>query len=147
MASPSYPVSSIGTLFSLISNRSPVLCLQLSFTPHFYAVPDEAPGSTSLLSFVSDVAAFSSLPLLRDCGFDLFRPFVEGLTEQWPGAGHTQEHLWDHAAANPRDCGQVSAPPQKKFTTQCSSSASGIIENHSTHLAPGFTLNDLVQHQ
>ena len=44
----------------------------------------------------------------------------------------------------PRDCGQVSAPPQQKFTTQCSSSTSGIIENHSTHLAPGFTPKDFV---
>ena len=43
----------------------------------------------------------------------------------------------------PRDCGQVPALPQKKFTKQGSSSASGIMENHSTHLVPGFTPNDL----
>ncbi|VFV44208.1 Hypothetical predicted protein [Lynx pardinus] len=36
------------------------------------------------------------------------------------------------------------SPSQKKFTRQCSSSVSGIMENHNTHLAPGFTLNDLV---
>ena len=34
-------------------------------------------------------------------------------------------------------------PPQKKFTRQCSSSVSGIMENHNTHLALAFTLNDL----
>ena len=100
MASPSYPVSGVGTLFSPISKCTPVLHLWLLSTPHFHTVCDQAPGSTSLPSFVSDVAAFPSLPLLRDCGFDLLRPSAEGLTEQWPGASCTQEHLWDHAAAN-----------------------------------------------
>ena len=32
----------------------------------------------------------------------------------------------------------------KKFVRQCSSSFSGIMENHRTHLAPGFTRSDLV---
>ena len=44
----------------------------------------------------------------------------------------------------PRDCGQVPAGPIKKFTRQCNSSISGIMENHNTQLAPSFTLNDLV---
>ena len=100
MVSPSYPVSSIRTLFSLISNHAPILCLQPPTNPHFHTVHDQAPGSTSLLSFGSDAAAFPSHPLLRDCGFDLLRPSAEGLTEQWPGASCTQEHLRDHAAAN-----------------------------------------------
>ena len=112
MASPSYPVSSIGTLFSLISNRSPVLCLQLSFTPHFYAVPDQAPGSTSLLSFVSGATAFPGPPLLRYCGFDS----LEGLTEPWPGATPTQECLWDCAAADAQRLQPDASPHQKKFT-------------------------------
>ena len=60
MASPSYPVSSIGTLFSLISNRALILCLQLSSTSYLFIVCDQAPGSTTLLSFVSDAAV--SLP-------------------------------------------------------------------------------------
>ena len=34
-------------------------------------------------------------------------------------------------------------PSQKMFVRQCSSSISGIMENHNTHLAPVFTLNDL----
>ena len=89
MASPSYPVSSIRTLFSQISNCAPVLCLQLPSTPRFYTVHDQAPGSTSLLSFISDVAVFPDPSLLRDCGFDPFCPLQEGLTEQWPGAGLT----------------------------------------------------------
>ena len=95
MASPTYPVSSIGTLLSPISNCTPVLCLQLPSTPSFYTACDQAPGSTSLLSFVSDAAVFPDLLVLRDCGFDWFCPSAEGLTMQWPGAGHTQERLLD----------------------------------------------------
>ena len=43
----------------------------------------------------------------------------------------------------PRDCGWGPLA-QKKFTRSCSSSISGIMENHNTHLVPGFTLNGLV---
>ena len=35
------------------------------------------------------------------------------------------------------------SPSQEMFVRQCSSSVSGIMENHNTHLAAGFTLNDL----
>ena len=95
MASPSYPMSSIGTLFSLISNRAPVLRLWLLSSPHFHTVCDQAPGSTSLLCFVSDAAVFPGPLLLRDCGFDPFCPSAEGLIEQWQGASRTQECLRD----------------------------------------------------
>ena len=78
MASPSYPVSSIGTVFSLISNRTLILCLQLSSTPHLFTVGTQAPGNTSPLSFVSDAAVFPGLLLLKDCGFDPFLPSVGG---------------------------------------------------------------------
>ena len=91
MASPRYPVSSISTLFSLMSNRSLVLCLRLPSTPHFYTVRGQAPGSTSLLSFVSDAAVFLDPLLLRDCGFVQLCFSAEGLTEQWPRASRTQE--------------------------------------------------------
>ena len=74
MSPPSYPVSSIGTLFSQIGNPAPILCLQLSSTPCFFTVRDQAPGSTSILSFVSDAAVFPSPLLLKDCGFDPFQP-------------------------------------------------------------------------
>ena len=77
MASPSYPVSSIGTLLSLISNHAPVLCLQLQSTPCFCTVHDQAPDSTSLLSVVLD--AFPDPLLLRNCGFDLICPSAGGL--------------------------------------------------------------------
>ena len=66
MGSPSYPVSSIGTLFSPISNRAPIICLHLLSIPCFYTIRDQAPGSTSLPSFVSDAAVFPGPLLLRD---------------------------------------------------------------------------------
>ena len=66
------------SLFSHISNRVPVLFLQLSSTACFFMLRDQAPGSISLPSFVSDAAVFSSPLLLKDCGFDLFRPSVGG---------------------------------------------------------------------
>ena len=68
----------------------------------------------------------------------------EGLTKQWLGAGHAQEHLWDGAAVDAQRLQLGASPPQKKFTRSYSSSISEIMENHNTHLAPGFTLNDLV---
>ena len=78
MASPSYQVSSIGTLFSLFSNHTPILCLQLSSTPCCFTVHDQAPGSTSLLSFFSDAAVFPGPLFLKDCGFDQFHPSAGG---------------------------------------------------------------------
>ena len=75
--SPSYPVSSIRTLF-WYSNHTPVLHLQLSSTPCFFTVRDQASGSTSLLSFVSDVTVFPGPLLLKDCSFDPFCPSVGG---------------------------------------------------------------------
>ena len=116
MASPSYPVSGIGSLLSLTSKPAPVLCLRLPSTPCFYTIRDQAPGSTSLLSFISDAAVFPDPFLLRDCGFDPFCPSAEGLTEQWPGASCTQEHSRDHAAANAQRLRQGASLPQKKFT-------------------------------
>ena len=66
------------------------------------------------------------------------------LTEQWLGAGRTQEHLHDCATAGAQRLQLSASPPQKKFTRSCSSNISGIMENHNTHLAPAFTPNDLV---
>ena len=71
-------------------------------------------------------------------------PLWEGLTKQWPDAGCTQEHLLDSAAAGAPRLWPGASLSQKMFAGQCSSSVSGIMENHNTHLAPGFTLKDLV---
>ena len=78
MVPSSYPVSSFGSLFSQISNRAPVLCLQLLSAPLLFILCDQAPGSTSLLSVVSDAAVFPGPLLLKGCGFDPFRPSVGG---------------------------------------------------------------------
>ena len=66
------------SLFSWISSRALVLCLQLLSTPCFFTLHDQAPGSTSLQSFVSDAAVLPALLLLKDCGFDQFCPSVGG---------------------------------------------------------------------
>ena len=115
MVSPRYPVSSIRTLFSLISNHAPVLCLWLPSTPCFYTVRDQAPGRTSLLSFVSDAAVSPGPLLLRDCGFYPFCPSPEGLTEHWLGAGGTQEHLWDRVAVNAKSAAGCQPTPEKVY--------------------------------
>ena len=88
MASPSYPVSSIGTLFSPISNHAPILCLWLLSAPRFYTVCDQAvrlTGGTYLLSFISDEAVFPNPLLLRDCNFDLFCPSTVGSHQAMAG--------------------------------------------------------------
>ena len=87
---------------------------------------------------------FPDPSLLRDCSFDPFCPSVGGCQRAMASAGCTQEHLWDCAAADAQRLRLGSSPPQKKFTRSCSSSILGIMENHNTHLAPGFTANDLV---
>ena len=55
-----------------------------------------------------------------------------------------QKHSKDHAAADVQRLWLGASPPQKKFMQLCSSSISGIVENHNTHLVPGFSLNILV---
>ena len=76
-----------------------VLCLRLPSIPCFYTLRDQAPGSTSLLSFISDAGVFPDPVFLRDCSLEPFCPSVEGLTKQCLGAGHTQERSRDRAAA------------------------------------------------
>ena len=101
MASPTYPVSSVGALFSPTSNCAPLLCLWLPSTPRFYTIRDQAvslPGGTFLLSFISDAAVFPNPLLLRDCGFDLLRP--SGGECHQLAAGCTQECSGDCAATN-----------------------------------------------
>ncbi|VFV35046.1 Hypothetical predicted protein, partial [Lynx pardinus] len=119
------------TLSSRISNRAPVLCLQLSSTPRFFTLHDQAPGSTSLPSFVSDAAIFPGPLLPKDCGWDLFRPSVERLTEQWPNK------LWPNMVAPrnacwtvllpvPRDYGQVPARPRKSSGNNVAAAFQGL---------------------
>ena len=55
-----------------------------------------------------------------------------------------QEHLRDCAAADAQRLWLGASLSQQKFTQSCSSSILGIVENHNTHLVPGFTLSDFV---
>ena len=144
MVSPRYSVSNIRTLFSLISSHAPILCLRLPSTPRFYKIRDQAPGSTSLLSFVSDAAVFPDPLFLKDCGFDLICPSGGGSHRAMAGCRPLPGMLAGCAAADAQRPRPGASPPRKKFVTQCSSSASGIMENHSTHLAPGSAPSDLV---
>ena len=66
-------------------------------------------------------------------------PLQEGLTEQWPVAGLTQERLRDRAVAGAPILWPGASPPQKKLTRSCSSSVSEIMVNYNMNLAPGFT--------
>ena len=147
MASPSCRVTSIGTLSSRISSRTPVLCLQLSSTPRFYAARDHAvrlPGGTSLLSFISEAAVFPGPSLLRDCGFARLRFSAGGSHRALAACRSPSGRVPDRLLPTPRDCGQVPAPRQKKFPPSCSGSVSGTMENHNPHLAPGFAPSDPV---
>ena len=113
MASPSYAVSSIGTLFSMISIHATVLRLQLLSILCFLTVSDQAPGSTSLPSFVSDAAVFPGPPLLRDCGFDQLHPLWSVSPSNGWVLATPRNSCGTVLLLMPRDCGQVPAHPRK----------------------------------
>ena len=96
MVSPSYPVSSIGTLFSLISNHTPSFVFSLhplpTFTPSV-TKPQAAPP----LSFISDAAVFPNPLLLRDCGFDPLR--LSG-----GGSHRAMARCWTHPGMSVGPC-------------------------------------------
>ena len=137
MAPSSHPVCSPGS-----ANHAPVLCLQLSSTPCFSTLRDQAPDSTSLLSFVSDAAVFPGPLLPKDCGFDPLRASGGGShqqwpNEQWPNGGCAQERLPDPAGAGAPRLRPGVSPPQKSSRDSVAAAFQGL-------WAPGFTLNDLV---
>ena len=106
------------------------------------------PQAVPLSQALSQMRLFSPAPYLRrSVALTRSGLLQEGLTEQWsneqwPNIGCTQVRPLDPLLPVPQDCGQVPAHP-RKCLRDSSSSVSGIMENHSTHLAPGFTLNDL----
>ena len=107
------------------------------------------PRAVPLSRVLSQMRLFSLAPYLRRAvALTRSAPLWEGLTEQlaneqWQNVGCTQERLLAPAAASAPRLQPGASPPQKKFVRQCSSSVSGIMENHNPHLAPGFTLNNL----
>ena len=147
MASRSYPVSGIGTLFSLISNRAPVLCLWLLSTPWVYTLRDQAPGSTSLLSFTSDAAVFPDALLLRDCGFDLLCP-SEG------GSHRAMARCWLYPGmlVGPRccQCPEIAAgcqPTRKSSRDRVAVAFQGLWKITTQVWHQAFPLMTLFQHQ
>ena len=103
------------------------------------------PQVVPLSQVLSQMRLFSLAPYFRrTAALTCSAPLREDLTEQWPNVGCTQECLLDPGAAGAPRLRPGASPPQKKFWRYCSSSVSGIMENHNTHVAPGFTLNDLV---
>ena len=104
---------------NLCSSRSAVV--HLSFVFGFHPLPAFTQSLTkSQAAPPSRVLSQMQLPspappLLRDCSFDPFCPSVEGLTEQWPNAGHTQECSRDRAASDAQRLRPGASPPQKKF--------------------------------
>ena len=111
MAPPSYPLCSPG---SAIAHRSSVISSRP--LPAFHLC-DQASGSTSLQSFVSDAAVFPSPLLLKDCGFDPFRPSAKGSHRamvEWAMAECRLHPGMPAAAGTPR-LWPGASPPQKKF--------------------------------
>ena len=142
MASPSYPVSSIRTLFSLISTCTPVLCLQLPSTPCFYTVRDQAPGSTSLLSFVSDGAAFPD-PFWGTAALTFSAPLRRVLLSNGQVLAAPRNVCGSALLLMPRDCGQVPAHLRKSSRDNVAAVLQGLwkITTHIWHQAsPLMTL-------
>ena len=103
------------------------------------------PQGVPLSQVFSQMWLFSPAPYCRrTAALTCSAPLWEGLIEQWLNASCTQECLLDPAVASTPRLRPGASPPQKKFARQCSSSISGIMENHNTHLASGCTLNNLV---
>ena len=143
-----------------MSPPSRPVCSSRSATAHWSSVFSSLPLSAFPLSVtrsqvvtlsraLSQMWLFSPAPYFRrTAALTRSAPLREGLTEQWPNeqwpnVGCTQERPLDAAVASAQDCSQVPARLHKKITRQCSLSVSGTMENHNTHLTPGFSLNNL----
>ena len=139
MAPPSHTVCSPRSAIahqSSVFSSCPLPAFPLSVT---------RPKAVPLSQVLSQMRLFSPAPyFLRTAALTHSAPLREGLTQQWPNIRCTQECLLDAVVAGAPRLWPGASPPQKMFARQCSSSTSGIMENHNTHLAPGFYLNDLV---
>ncbi|VFV40837.1 Hypothetical predicted protein, partial [Lynx pardinus] len=140
---PHHPVCSPK---SAIAHRSSVFSSRpLPTLPPSVTRPQAVPVSQVL----SQMRLFSPAPYCRrTAALTRSAPLREGLTEQWPNeewpnVGCTQECLLDPAVAGAPRLWPGASPPPPKITRQCSLSVSGTMENRNTHLAPGFTFNNL----
>ncbi|XP_044903169.1 uncharacterized protein LOC123382444 [Felis catus] len=142
-----HPATQSVLLGSAIAHRSSVFSSRpLPAFPFSVSRPQAVPLSQVL----SQMRLFSPAPYFRrTVALTRSAPLREGLTEQWPNeqwpnVGCTRERLPDPAGAAALRLRPGVSPPPKKIARGCSLSVSGTVENHNTHLAPGFTLNDLV---
>ncbi|XP_047701065.1 uncharacterized protein LOC125158264 [Prionailurus viverrinus] len=139
MASRSYPVCSPGSAMahpSSVVSSPPLPTFPLSVTR-----PQAVPRSRVL----PQTRLFSPAPYSRrTAALTRSAPPREGLPEQRPNVGRSQERPLDPAAAGAPRPRPEASPPQKKLARQASSSVSGMVENGDTRLAPGFTLHDPV---
>ena len=144
-----------GALQLVPSPRSAIAYRPLSsalVTPRFFTLCNQAPGSTSRPSFVSEAAVFPGPLLPKDCGFDPFPPLWEGLTEQWPNeqwpnAGCTQERPLDPAVAGVPRLRPGATHPRKGSRDSVAAAFQGLwkITTHIWHqVSPLMTL---FQHQ
>ena len=77
---------------------------------------------------------FSLAPYFwRTVALTHFSPLWEGLTEQWPNVGCTQEHLLDPAAAGALHCSQVPAHPRKSSRDSVAAAFQGL-QKITTHI-------------
>ena len=144
-ASPQSLVSELSSPWSAI--KHPSFCLRLLSTPCFYTVHDHTPGSTSILSFVSDVALFPYPLLLRDWSFDLFCPSA-GVSPSNGWVLATPRNIcWTVLLPMPRDCIQVPARPRKTLQDSVAAAFQGLwkITAHIWHQTS--PLMTLFQHQ
>ena len=102
------------------------------------------PQAVPVSQVLSRMWLFSPAPYFRrTAALTSSVPLQEGLTQELPNIGSTQIRPLDSIVAGALRLWPGASPHQKNFVRECSSSISGIMENHNTHLAPGFTLNDL----
>ncbi|VFV36159.1 Hypothetical predicted protein [Lynx pardinus] len=143
MAPPSYAVCSPGSAFahpSSVFSFHPLPAVPLSVT---------RPQAVPLSRVLPQMRLFSPAPYFRrTAALTRSAPLREGLTEQWPNEqwpniSCTQEHLLDPAAAGTPRLARCQPAPENVCKTV-------LLQrfrddgNHNTHLAPDFTLKDLV---
>ena len=91
------------------------------------------------------MAVFPCPLLLKDYGFDPFRPSMgwshRAMAECWLHLGTPAGSCYSWCPETAARC--QPARSRKSLRDSVAAAFTGIMENYKTHLAPGFTLNDL----
>ena len=130
-----------------ISSRAPILCLQLSTTPRFFPLRDQAPGSRSLPSFVSDAAVFPGPLLTKGCGFSPFRPSAGGSPRATADPSRTQESSPNRAAAGAQRPRPGASRPRKSSRASAAAAFQGLWKIATRIWHQASPLTTLFQHQ